>query len=86
MDPQAYVDHILRFGPNRVLVEPDLAVATYRAPFIPDIIFIRDDGWSLGAPSHLASFAEAMWKDEWIGVLTRPRTVATPYTEYNKEK
>lgn len=81
-DLQAYVDYIIRFGPHRVLIEPDVAVATYRAGFIPDLIFIRDDGWSLGAPSHLAPVAEAMWKDEWVGVLIRPRTAAMPYAVY----
>lgn len=81
-DLQAYVDYIIRFGPHRVLIEPDVAVATYRAGFIPDLIFIRDDGWSLGAPSHLAPVAEAMWKDKWVGVLIRPRTAAMPYAVY----
>ena len=34
----------------------------------PDVVFIRGDGWSLGAPVEFASVAEAMWKDEWTHV------------------
>lgn len=28
-------------------------------------VFVRDDGWSLGASDKLKPVAEAMWKDEW---------------------
>jgi hypothetical protein len=31
-----------------------------------DYIFIRNDGWTLGAPFHLAKDAENMWKGDWI--------------------
>jgi len=32
---------------------------------VPDIVFVRKDGWALGAPFSLADVAYDLWKDEW---------------------
>lgn len=65
-------DYIMQNGPTRVVInEHGEATAPNRAPVPPEVIFIRRDGWSLGAPTDLVSVAEQMWADEWVGVLTK---------------
>lgn len=34
----------------------------------PDLIFVRDDGWTLGAPKDLARAAWDTWPEAWVGV------------------
>lgn len=73
---------IVKTGPSRVMVAPDEALSSARARergIVPDVIFIRADGWSLGAPEHLEHHAELQWIDEWIGVLRRPSTEPIEY-------
>ena len=82
---------ILAHGPTRVVISEDgSAVSSKRAEvayhITSDIIFIRDDGWSLGAPKHLADIAEAIWENHWKGVLLRPLSVPITYGEYLKVK
>jgi hypothetical protein len=36
-----------------------------------DVIFVRDDGWTLGAPSHLEAAAARTWADRWAYRLRR---------------
>jgi len=85
-----YALSILSRGPRRVLVDDNYAVSRSRAAEIhgitPDIIFIRDDGWSLGAPKHLANQAEELWVDEWIGVLIRGKSQPLTMDEYHELK
>lgn len=74
-------------GPSRVVISAEgEAVGTKRARVQfgvePDIIFIREDGWSLGAPEQWAEVAEATWKDKWIGVLVKPSAVPVSYLSY----
>lgn len=78
------VAEIKRSGPQRVLIDAEGgAVNSKRAReqygVTPDIIFIRADGWTLGAPSYWEMNAERLWPDEWIGYLRRGDEVATPY-------
>jgi len=79
---------ILANGPRRVLVDDNYAVGASQAQEMfdvtPDVIFIRDDGWSLGAPEHLAYQAETLWTDKWIGVLLRGKTEPFTMAEYSK--
>ena len=37
-----------------------------------EIIFIRDDGWTLGCHRTKLSNAYPLWKDEWVAVLIKP--------------
>ena len=65
----------LAHGPDRVVINGSgEAVAPHRAPKF-DIVFVRDDGWSLGAPAALAKTAESLWADQWVGVLVRRELV-----------
>ena len=58
---------------NRVLIDKEgTAVPPKRAKELgvsPDVIFIRDDGWTLGAPKHLKDVAHSLWSDKWVGVI-----------------
>lgn len=69
-------DHALinmTHGPNRVIInihgEATTPARAAKKGIRPEVIFIRKDGWSLGAPRKWAYIAENMWKDEWIGVM-----------------
>ena len=67
-----HIKRLMEYGPTRVVINSEGdAVTPERAKrdhdIEPDVIFIRDDGWSLGAPDHLMAIARRMWADEWIG-------------------
>lgn len=71
-------------GPTRVLVDRGQRATTPKIAkekfgITPDIIFLRDDGWSLGASFLLAIRAEDLWKDQWVGVMIRGRNAPAPY-------
>lgn len=46
------------------------------------VIFIRDDGWCLGAPLFLERVAYEMWKNAWIGFVRRSSGKVRPISEY----
>ncbi len=74
-------------GPTRVIVEVDGLAVTHREArdvfqVTPEIIFIRDDGWMLGAPRQFESVAYKMWKDSWTHFLRRPHTEWIPIKKY----
>ena len=59
--------------PTRVMVREGCATnpqAALRDHGIePDVIFVRNDGWMLGAPIHLALQAQRLWADQWVNIL-----------------
>ena len=66
------LEHLRKRGPDRVLVDAEgLAMNATRAMAEHNVtaqfIFIRGDGWTLGAPRHLAATAYALWVDKWVG-------------------
>lgn len=68
---------ICKNGPSRVIINSEGEATTPRQArenyqIVPDIIFIRKDGWSLGARKEHARIAAEMWKDEWLYFLIRP--------------
>ena len=80
---QAAAASILEHGPTRVVINADgEAVPPKRAKsmgIVPDVILIRDDGWSLGAPPQFAAVAQSLWADKWVGFLKRGSGVAKPF-------
>jgi len=71
------MEHILKtireFGPTRVVINSEgEATSPARAKIDSDVVFIRNDGWTLGAPSRFEEVARQMWADMWIGVSRRP--------------
>ena len=81
---QEAADFILSRGPHRVMVNAEgEAVPPKRAKLehgiVPSIVFIRGDGWTLGAPEHFAREAEALYPDQWIGFMKKPSRTPKPY-------
>lgn len=65
---------IFRKGPTRVVVDskgyattPDMALRDYG--IVPDIVYIRNDGWSLGTPRQWAIVAYRLWMNDWINTM-----------------
>lgn len=65
------IENARRKGPTRVVVSadgnavpPNIALSKYL--LVPDVIFVRKDGWTLGAPTQFAKLAFEMWSGEWI--------------------
>lgn len=64
-------------GPTRVVINSGGETkSSLRARkednIVPDVIFVRHDGWSLGAPRGLVSEAESKWPGDWVMVIYRP--------------
>ena len=80
---------ILVHGPNRVLINDAEALSPKRARELghtADIIFIRDDGWSLGASCNLENAAYDHWPETWVGFVRKPNTFASTIDEYRKKQ
>lgn len=78
---------IMQSGPSRVVVDAEgYAVPSRRAReqhgIIPDIIFIRKDGWSLGTPAVHQKAAYGLWADEWVAYWIRGETCSRPIETY----
>lgn len=55
-------------GPHRVMIDNDEATSGKRARernIGYDVVFIRNDGWTLGASHALEAAAENMWLTDW---------------------
>ena len=74
---------LAQHGPDRVIIDgKGMAVSPFRAKtefsVEADVVFIRADGWMLGAPWKLANYARSIWKGQWaeeviINPDTRPK-------------
>lgn len=78
---------VLLGGPSRVIVSGTGEATTNqqardRYNVVPDIVFLRGDGWTLGAPKQFETVAYAMWRNEWVGFMRRGDKVATPIARY----
>lgn len=61
-------------APVRVMIEADHAVNPQRAKaagIVPDYLFVRDDGWVLGAPISLRVEARETWRGHWVAEWRR---------------
>ena len=54
---------------DRVLVNKKGEAVPYKRAIemgiVPTRIFVRDDGWTLGAPDYLHATARGLWQKEW---------------------
>jgi hypothetical protein len=79
---EQYAREVERRGPDRVVVGDGHAAPSQRARqdygIMPVVIFIRADGWSLGAPVGLIRQAWEMWELEWIGIMLQGVPGAIP--------
>lgn len=74
--------------PTRVIVDrdgyavsPNQAVKGYGMENI-SVVFVRDDGWSLGAPPVFESIAFEMWQSNWKTFVKDGHEF--PISEYTK--
>jgi hypothetical protein len=76
IDPGVVRTEVLTNGPRRVMIDEYEAVRPQRAELDhnikPVVVFIRNDGWTLGAPAHLEGAAQSLWSGDWIAVLRNP--------------
>lgn len=73
---KTWVEQIVKHGPTRVVINkdgeattPERARRDYHVK--PDVVYIRNDGWSLGAPFELVDVAEKTWRGEWVAFMRR---------------
>lgn len=76
----------LLHGPDRVLINGAGDAIPFRdarkqGKFV-EIVFIRNDGWSLGANRHLYGVAYNMYKDEWAAVIVKPSLSSITVDEF----
>lgn len=77
------------FAADRVMVESDgLSVPHKEARDVfkitPDIIFLRNDGWTLGAPKIFERIAFKMWAGDWTHFVRTPHTQWVEIERYIK--
>ena len=70
MDWEKIMQQVQEHGPRRVVVDEHChAVNPYSArreyEISWEIVLIREDGWTLGAPMHLSHLAFALWTNKW---------------------
>lgn len=75
-----------RLTPVRVVVNGSgHAVTPVRAlhdfGLMPDVFFLRDDGWCLGATSECEAVAFRLWRDHWTH-FQRVGGAVKPISEY----
>lgn len=90
---ESIFSHICERGPDRVVVNFEGYAMPHRKAVhagVPwDIVFVRNDGWTLGAPSHLEALAYDTWPKLWTHFIRRdPQTRALgplqPISEYRR--
>ena len=86
MNIEQVVKRILSNGPDRVMFKTNEATTLNKAikkyKINPDIIFIRNDGWSIGAPTSLEGNTYRSWENEWTHYIIKPERKARPIAEY----
>ena len=56
---------------DRLVIDNDgYAVPPAATKLKPQIVFKRNDGWTLGAPLVFAHAAYTLWKDSWVAYTT----------------
>ena len=72
---------VMRRGPDRVVISEEGEMVHWKVArdnhgIFPDVVFIRNDGWTLGAPAPLEDVARKLWEHDWLGLIRKPS--ATP--------
>lgn len=74
-------------GPSRVVVAVTDGTVAYAVPpdraaeeygITPDIVFFRDDGWSLGARLEDRDPAFKLWEGDWVAVMDLRTGIINP--------
>jgi hypothetical protein len=74
LDLNALREQVLEQGPTRVIVSregwattPDRALREFG--IVADVVFVRHDGWTLGAPRRWEEVARDLWAGSWVAVI-----------------
>lgn len=65
-------------------VRPDTAF--YEHGVLTKIIFVRGDGWAVGAPMELEAVAYALWPSHWREFRCWPKYEPRPISEYKPKR
>lgn len=59
--------------PNRLMIQPSFEAVVTRSEYMGRVseIYIRDDGWSLGASHRCVAEARKTWEREWVAQLRK---------------
>ena len=84
---EQWLKRIAAQGPTRVIIDAQgTATPPGRAKKIffidPDVVFIRDDGWTLGAPTKFAEVARKMWEHDWVAYAIPPYIRTEPMSTW----
>ena len=60
----------------------DLSIIASLSSSVPQIVFVRHDGWMLGAHVKFEEVAYKLWKEEWVGFCKYPNDIIRDITEY----
>lgn len=77
--------------PSRVMYTSEGDATTFERAMndhhtIPEVIFLRNDGWSLGAPKHLERYAFRMWESDWVGFAWKGEEFYSDIEDYYPSK
>lgn len=61
--------------PTRIVVDRHGSARPPKLGDRYDVIFVRDDGWSLGAPKRFRRTAHKLWAGSWVEVIECPGAV-----------
>lgn len=83
------ISKIYQDGPKSIIINArGDAVAPFRTNILPKLIFIRDDGWTLGASLKLRDVAFELFASQWIAFIdlrkSDPR-LFRPISEYKPQ-
>jgi hypothetical protein len=78
------------YGPTRVIVDGDglgvtSNIAREKYNIDPDIIFLRNDEWSLGAPTKYENVAYSIWASEWTHFVRKGNNEWISINEYYRK-
>lgn len=81
---QPTIERVLNAGPTRVIVNEHMEGVAPSSPQAdgyrrPDVIFVRRDGWSVGASGRFIEPCSRLYHDEWAAVINM--TVSPPRVE-----
>lgn len=81
------MENIGQYGTDRVLTSSrgtsvPYSYAVNEFGIEVELVFIRNDGWTLGCHRTHESVAYGMWTDEWIGVIIKPESEPRTIKEY----
>lgn len=86
MDIESIKSNLSLHGPTRVVINaegetkpPDRACK--EDGVLPLLVFIRNDGWTLGASYEHLEVARKMWADEWVGCYNLSTCEYSTYVE-----